>query len=441
MSAGSSTASSATRTVRLVAKPATIDLGGGTSWRTWTFNGEFPGPTIRAAAGERIRVEVENQLDEPTSVHWHGLPVPNAMDGVSGLTQPPIEPGQSFTYEFDAAPAGTYLYHAHHGLQLDRGLVGPLIIDEPGGALDVTDYSLMLDDWLASDPDTVFESLTRTGGGSMMGGGDAIPYSGMVANGVLGDRAQQPLRLAYGERLRLRLINGAAATTFAVGITGHRMTVTHADGQAVDRVEVDSLILGMGERYDVEIRANRPGPWALLAGSVDERAPGIVIPLAVDGANPVLPLFPSWPSELARGRVLATDDLRASAASEPPGAPTRIFDLSLTRVPGPGYVWTLGGVPFAHADPLPVRAGERVRLRLVNQTMMRHPIHLHGHFFRVLNRWGAQGPLRDTALVEGMMGRLTVEFVADNPGRWLLHCHHAYHMEGGMARVVEYVSP
>jgi FtsP/CotA-like multicopper oxidase with cupredoxin domain len=158
------------RDYSLVAGPADIVVAPGRVWRTWAYNGQVPGPTIRATQGERIRVVLENRLDVPTTIHWHGVPLPNAMDGVPGLTQEPVEPGGSFVYEFDANVPGTYFYHSHVGLQLDRGLLGALVIDpaEPERLAD-REFLLFLDDWLPTSPDDAMAAMMVATPG--MGGG------------------------------------------------------------------------------------------------------------------------------------------------------------------------------------------------------------------------------------------------------------------------------
>lgn len=431
------------REFTLVARPADVPVEPGRVWRTWTYNGVVPGPEIRVREGDLLRVTLRNELPQATSIHWHGLPVPNAMDGVAGLTQPPVAPGESFTYEFRTTPAGTYFYHSHAGLQLDRGLYGPLVI-EPTEVLPPTqvdrEYVLLLDDWLTITPEEAWAQLQRGGGmmGGMMGGGDPL-YQGYLLNGAT-SAATVPLRAARGERVRLRVVNAASATTFRVGLAGHTMIVTHSDGQAVQSVSVDSFVIGMGERYDVLVNANNPGVWPLLAGPVDDVVPGIVAPFAYEGSVDRLAPVAVWPAALVRGRTLRYADLVATAAGPPAmtGSTTTI-PLSLGMARG-GIAWTINGQAYPNATPIGIRAGETVRLSIVNATMTRHPIHLHGHFFRLLQAAnGSPGPVKDTILIPAMMGRADIEFVADNPGRWLFHCHHLYHMEGGMARVLDYL--
>lgn len=435
--------SQATRDYTLTARPSTVDVGPGRPWATWMYNGQFPGPEIRVREGERLRVTLENRLPEPTTIHWHGLPVPNGMDGVPGVTQPAVAPNESFTYEFVAGPAGTYFYHSHVGLQLDRGLVGPLIVEEAdpfASTLADRELVVMLDDWLEGAPEAALEQTTGGphGGGmggraGMMGTFDGPAYAGFLINGRVD--AREPIRLGRGDRVRLRIVNASAATTFRLGVTGHRLLVTHADGQAVDPVEAGTLTIGMGERYDVLLRGDTPGAWWLVAGPADTSVPSHAVPVTYQGyESRVAPIV--WPAELQRGHRLSYADLR-STATVPRSAPGRIIPLTLAGGMPPG-TWTINGQAWPNVDPIRVRRDERVRLAFANMSPVRHPMHLHGHFFDVATR-GGRGPTKDTVIVEPMMGRVDVDFTADNPGRWLMHCHHAYHMEMGMMRVVEVV--
>lgn len=403
------------------AEAGQVDVGGGATYHSWFLDGAYPAPEIRVREGETMQVVLDNQLPEPTSIHWHGVPVPNGMDGVPGVTQDAVEPGHPFVYEFAAAPAGSYLYHSHFGLQLDRGLTGPLIIEEtaPHVAWD-REYTVFLDDYLPGAPQPL--------AGGMGMGGRTPPYEGLLINGKL-PAAAPHFGVGDGERLRLRLINGGSATTFRVAITGHRLEVTHADGRPVAPVVVDSVTLGMGERIDVIVTANRPGVWALVAAPLEVQAPAARAVLRYRGALDNGTVGSQVPEGLRGGRQLTIDDL-ISLELDPEGAQPvdRTVDLRLAG----GMMssaWTINGQAYPDADPIDLHIGERVEFRMFNQSNMRHPMHLHGHFFRVGRA------LKDTVSVLPM-GRVSFSFVADNPGNWLFHCHNAYHMEAGMARVV-----
>lgn len=416
------------RELRLVAEIGEVDLGPLGPYRTWLYNGRFPGEEIRVAEGEGLRVVLENRLPEPTTVHWHGVPVPNPMDGVPGVTQEPVEPGGSFVYDFVGQPAGSYMYHSHFALQLDRGLLGPLIIEERSPHIDYDrEYTVVLDDLLLGEP-----RLVEGRRSMMMGMGSAGPeYAAFLINGrPPADPAV--LEVRRGERVRLRLINPASQTTFRVALAGHRMRVIHADSRPVEPVEVDAVRIGMGERYDVVVDADSPGAWNLVASSVERQTgAGRAVVNYVD-ASANAPPEGQTPSGISAGRLLTTEDL---TGTEPEAResrnPDRTFDLTLSsRMMSDG--WFIDGQSFPDAEPLEIHQGERVRVRMTNRSMMLHPMHLHGHFFRVGNA------LKETVIVPPHMGRVTFDFTADNPGDWLFHCHNLYHMEAGMARVFRY---
>ena len=454
---------------RLEAAPIEIGLGG-RRVVTWGYNGTLPGPELRVTAGETLRVDVRNRLPEGTSVHWHGLPIANAMDGVPGVTQPPIAPGDGFTYEFVVPVAGTYMYHSHSGLQLDRGVYGPLIVDPVVEPLSYDrEIVLTLDDWLDGIDGTPDEAFARLqAGGSDMAGMDMDDAGGMAGMAGMEDMAgmaqttppadapppQLPPDIVYplylinglppeapaefavrrGERLRLRVVNPSAATIFRVALAGHRLTVTHADGQPVEPVEVDALRVGMGERYDAIVEAANPGVWQLAAQAegTDLLARAIVRYVGSAGSAPAVDALPS---EL-NGRLLTYGLLRAEpgAGAEVGGEPDLVVPIALAG-DETSYVWTINDQVFAEADRIAVGRDRRVRFEMENRSGMPHPMHLHGHFFRVDNGTG-RGPLKDTVLVEPNQ-RLAIDWVADNPGAWAFHCHHAYHQEGGMMRVVD----
>ncbi len=422
------------RDIRLVAGEGEVDLGPLGAHRTWLYDGEFPAREIRVREGERLRVTLENRLPDPTTVHWHGVPVPNPMDGVPGVTQEAVPPGGTFVYDYAAEPAGTYLYHSHVALQLDRGLFGPLIVEERTPHLEYDrEHTLVLDDLLIGEPR--MESGGR--GGMMMGRGSAGPdYHAFLINGRP-SADPDTVEVRRGERIRLRLINPSSQTTFRVAVAGHRMRVTHADAGPVRPVEVDALTIGMGERYDVVVQADNPGAWNVVASSVERQSGSARALLRYADAAAERPPEGQVPEGVRGGRLLELGDLRSRGS--PPGAPERdasrepdrTFDLTLSsRMMSD--VWTIDGRTFDEADPLEIHEGERIRVRMMNRSMMLHPMHLHGHFFRVGDA------IKETVIVPPHMGRVAFDFTADNPGDWLFHCHNLYHMEAGMARVFRY---
>lgn len=432
------------------------------SVETWSYGGAVPGKEIRLRAGDVLRATVRNELPEPTTVHWHGIALRNDMDGVPDLTQQAIARGTAFTYEFTAPDPGTFFFHPHVGTQLDRGLYAPLIVDDPAepGAYD-RELVIVLDDWLGArrTPDEVLERLEEGMGGmseggdigSMdmggmgMGGGEEEPSDGPLGSDtgdvryptylINGRPPTDPAMFAArpGERLRFRFINAGSDTPFRVALGGHRLTVTHADGFPVEPVEVDALLLGMGERYDALVQVPGAGAFPLVA-----RAEGTgmgAMAILRTGAG-MAPMADVAPDEL-RGRLLGMADLRATEEVALPGRePDRSYTATLTGDMAT-YRW---GVQAESEDgvTLPVRSGERVRLVLDNATPMWHPLHLHGHTFQVVTG-GGPGPRKDTVIIPAGT-RIVLDVEADNPGQWVLHCHNIYHAESGMVTVLSYVS-
>ncbi len=424
-------------TARLTPQPTTLDLDNRTV-STWAYGNALPGPLIRATAGDLLRVEVANLLDTSTSVHWHGLALRNDMDGVPGLTQDPIAAGGSFTYKFTAPHPGTYFYHPHSGMQLDRGLYGALIIDDPAEPGDHdTEWVIVLDDWVdgtGRTPDQILADLTadqgRPGGhgmgnGSMggmgmggmgtgemqlrlLGGAGDVDYPHYLINGKTA-AAPSILTAKPGQRVRLRIINAGTDTAFRVALGGHRLTVTHSDGFSVQHQEGDAVLIGMGERYDVTVTL-RDGVFPLVASAEGKLGQGLTV---VRTASGPAPRANAHPAELD-GQIVLGTELIASEETRLTDKPVdRFHDLVLTGSMSP-YRWLLNGKTFPDTDPLVVREGERVRLRFQSMAMMFHPMHLHGHTFGLLG----SGVRKDTVIVRPME-TIEVDLDANNPGRWL----------------------
>ena len=452
-------------TARLVPRPTSLDLGGRVA-ATWAYGDSVPGPLLRATAGEVLRVHVDNGLPAETTVHWHGIALRNDMDGVPGMTQDPIPSGGRFTYEFVVPDPGTYFYHPHVGVQLDRGLYGALVVDDPAepGRYD-HEWVVVLDDWLdgtGRTPDQALAGLrpdngagsgaSDPGGGDGMAGMDGMDHG---ATGGMGEGAQSPLLggagdVTYpyflvngrtpndpvslaakpGQRVRIRFVNAGSDTAFRVALGGHRMTVTHSDGFPVVPLATDALVIGMGERFDVTVTLG-DGAFPLVASAEGKDGQGLAVVRTSSGPTPT---GQARPRELAGRVVLGTDLVPADDARLSRRQVDRRHDLLLAGSMKP-YRWTINGRTFPDAEPLPVTAGERVRLRFVNMSMMFHPMHVHGHTFAEV----ASGVRKDTVIVRPMQA-LTVDLDADNPGQWATHCHNIYHAETGMMTSLTYTA-
>jgi len=434
-------------TQRIAAQPATIDLGSRTV-QTWTYGEALPGPVLRTTAGDLLRVELTNRLPVETSIHWHGLAMSNDMDGVPGITQDPIRAGEVFTYEFTTPDPGTYFFHPHTGVQLDRGLYGVLLVDDPAepGGYD-QEWVVVLDDWIdgtGQTPDEVLAGLVSMSGmghggmghGGMMGEGMTSPLLGGAGDVdypyylINGRTPEAPATLTGkpGQRARIRIINAGSDTAFRVALGGHRLTITHSDGFPVEPVTTDALLIGMGERYDVTVDL-ADGVFPLVAAADGKTGAGLAVVRSGSGTTPAPDVRVP---ELNRRVVLGSDLAANDSVRLDSRAVDRRLDVVLAGSMMP-YRWTINGATFPQGEPMAIAPGERVRLRLHNRSMMFHPMHLHGHTFGLVQA----GVRKDTVIVRPMQS-LEVDLDADNPGQWALHCHNIYHAEAGMMTVLSY---
>ena len=434
----------------LDARVGPVDIGGRTV-TTWTYGGALPGKEIRVTAGDLLTARLTNNLPDPTTIHWHGIALRNDMDGVPVLTQPETAPGAAFDYAFTVPHPGTYMFHPHVGPQLDRGLYGALIVDDPAepGGYD-QELVVVFDDWIdgtGRSPDQVLSDLKANGMGKMGGmsgmsgmarsdllGGDAgdVTYPYFLANGRTAT-APTSFRAKPGQRIRLRLINIGGDTAFRVGVPGSPLTITHTDGFPVTPTTADAVLLGMGERVDANL--TMPSTSTPLLG-IAEGKNGLAQVVLQPGRGKAADAAAAATALMSRPAILVNALTATDAVRLVPRAPDVVHDLSLEG-PGQGYTWTMTGQTYDPDKGLPVRAGQRVRLRMTNTTTMFHPMHLHGHTFQVVTPAGA-GPRKDTVNV--LPGKtVEVDFDADNPGQWLTHCHNIYHGESGMMTVVSYL--
>jgi FtsP/CotA-like multicopper oxidase with cupredoxin domain len=438
-------AAAAVRT-RLTAEPDRVQLVGPSYPQTevWCYGGRVPGPELRVRQGGRLAVAFDNRLTQDSTVHWHGLRIPNAMDGVPGLTQAPVAPGESFAYEFDLPDAGTYWYHPHQNSveQVGRGLYGPLIVEEPEPVRVDREALWVLDDWRMTEDAALVADFDNFHDHTHAGRiGNTVTVSGSIPDAF-------PVRA--GERIRLRLINAANARFFALKFTGHAPRLIALDGQPCTPHELPEgrIVLGPAMRADLVLDlSGRPGARYQVIDDHYQRFAYRLLDLAYDAGPPLrenpldapvaLPANPLPAPELdsaLRARVVLGGGAMGGLAR----ATYRGKTLGLREIAQEGKVWALNGVVadrMAMAPLLTVQRGRSVVVELINESAFVHPMHLHGHSFRVLTRDGRPVPhgiWQDTVLVAP---RETVEiaFVADNPGDWLFHCHVLEHMAAGMS--------
>ncbi len=539
------------------------------------INGTIPAPLLRFTDGEDVTIHVTNNLDESSSIHWHGLLLEPEMDGVPGISFDGIPPGETFTYRFKVRQTGTYWYHSHSGYQEQEGIYGPMIIDPKGPdpvAYD-REFVVLLSDWKDDDPADVHANLKASS--------DYYNYAQRTVFDFFDDVAEKGLgatvddRLAWGEmrmmptdlsdvsgytfltngqtteapwtgqfvpgeRVRLRFINGAAMSYFDVRIPGLQMEVVQTDGQNVVPVTVDEFRIAVAETYDVIVTPQEAGPYQILAESIDRTGFAAGVLSTQEGIGSVT-LPPSRPRSLltmadmgmdhgamadeagtqnpmdhaamghdmpsqgtmdhaamghdmpsqgtmdhaamghdmpsqgtmdhaAMGHDMPSQGTMDHAAmghggpvsndvfSPPVGAPEgakvlTYADLAAlepnTDLREPGreivvrlggnmerYIWTLNGEKFADADPIILRYGERVKLTFINETMMNHPMHLHGMFVELDNGQPSETQPRKHVVNVGPGRTYSVDITADEAGEWAFHCHLMYHMSSGMFRKV-----
>lgn len=445
--AGLVRAQEAVREYRLTAAPGRASLTGEGDTDVWCYNGQVPGPTLRVRQGQRLRVVVENKLAEPTTVHWHGIRLPNAMDGVPNVTQPPIQPGESFTYEFTPPDAGTFWYHPHTRSyeQVGRGLHGELIVEEPEALAVDREVSWVIDDWRLTEElqiaDDFGDFRDRAHGGRM---GNFATVNGQPAGN---------LTVRAGERLRLRLTNVANARIFALDFTGHAPQIIAYDGQPVapHAPTHGFVLLGPGMRADVVLdMTGQPGERFAVTDRVRDDEPfelGHIVytdaPAVRTGPAADMPLLPDNPlPEPVLGLAVLHEVAFVGGMMRPPTAATMDGQPTDTvSTMSQGMAWAVNGVIATRLDTEPflhLRSGESYVLGLHNDTAWAHPIHLHGHSFRILSRDGQRAPYQEW--VDGLLmfpnERVDVAFVAEAPGDWLFHCHILEHALSGMLGVI-----
>jgi FtsP/CotA-like multicopper oxidase with cupredoxin domain len=393
--------------------------------------------------GDPVRVVVSNKLGEDTTVHWHGIRLPNAMDGVPGLTQPPIRPGESFTYDFTPPDAGTFWYHPHADTlqQLGRGFAGALIVEEREPVAVDRDISWFIEDWRLDD-----EGRIAPGFGNRMEAG----MSGRIGNTVtINGRVPQTLAVKAGERVRLRLVNAALARIVGLRFEGHKPVVVAYDGQPCDPhpPQRGRVVLGPAMRADLIIDMQaKPGQSCRVIDDFYQDLAYKLLDLAYDPGKAIrddpreAPTLPANP--------LPEPDLAAAERHEIELQGGMMGGLGMMGGMGMmgmgGATWAMNGTSMTRdgqpdMPPLvTLKRGQSCVLALRNETAWWHPMHLHGRSFRVIGRNGKPNPLRewrDTLLVPPGESA-DIAFVADNRGDWMFHCHVTDHQEAGMMSVI-----
>lgn len=528
-----------------------------------TVNGNIPGPTIRFKEGNYAIIYVKNEMDVETSVHWHGLLLPNFYDGVPYLTTPPIEPGQTQKYEFPLIQSGTYWYHSHTMLQEQSGVYGSIVIEPKEGESLEYDKELVmiLSDWTHQKPMNVLRNLKRGNEWYNIKKGTATPLNQVIARGAFGaqlnfwrqrmesadiadiyypaflnngQEVQEYPQLEPGDKVRLRIINGAASSQFWMTFGGEDPLLVAADGLNVVPVKRNKTFIGIAETYDFIVTIPPEGKIEFRATaqdgsgySVTYLGTGDIIPASevprpdkikmmqqmakmdMRMGAPAMKFNPEneEPHEMMKNWGMQMDDemdmegmdhadmdhhmhkngdmdmdmpdedkpeqmdhaqmnhensmeMNESTSGDQMAGMDMFAEYNYDYLKAPTittisedqpvrnillnltgnmwrYIWSMNGVPLSEADMIKISQGEKVRITFNNLTMMHHPMHLHGHFFRVVNKHGEYSPLKHTVNVPPMQ-KTVIEFDATEDSDWFLHCHVLYHMIGGMARAVSY---
>ncbi|WP_265575549.1 multicopper oxidase family protein [Bacillus fonticola] len=447
----------------------------------WTFNGSVPGQPIRVKQGEAVRITLKNNINEPVSIHWHGIPLSNTEDGIPGVTQDAVLPGEEYTYEFVLDTPGTYWYHSHqNGVeQLDMGLYGTFIVESEDDKNYDRDYMLVLDEW-QSNPSEMqmggndevdtdkqeedqkgnnndMESMdmnqnesaskeenkgfpNKNGSSSIMEMDDMSSYDIFTINGkTYGEN--EPLKVKKGDRVKLRFLNaGYIAHQIHIPVN---YKVTHVDGQPINQPNDQGanklLEVAPGERYDIEFIATGEDFTIDCHGDMPA-AKDMKIDVDDEAGDQVL-------SHATNTEDVTFDSLGKSTTSSPFSLDDQ-FDVEYSmdlgvEMKSDELKYTINGDAFPDVPPLEVKMGDKVKLTLTNVSKdnSSHPMHLHGHFFQVLSKDG--NPIEGAPILKDTLNvkageTYEVAFLADNPGNWLVHCHDLHHASTGMVMIVKF---
>ncbi|MBC5840064.1 multicopper oxidase domain-containing protein [Flavobacterium sp. F-380] len=507
-------------------------------------NGQIPMPTLTFTEGDIAEIYVHNEMEVGTSLHWHGLFLPNKEDGVPYLTQMPIAPHTTHKYSFPVVQSGTHWYHSHSGMQEQIGMYGALILnkksDDPTfrkGIDDIPQIPVVLSEWTDYDPDNVHRMLHNASDWFAIKKGTTQSYAEAISAGhfktklnnewkrmlamdvsdvyydkflINGENESQLSQFKAGDKVRLRISNAGASSYFWLTYAGGKITVVANDGNDVDPVEVDRLIIGVSETYDVVVTIpakntsyeflatpeDRTKSASLYIGggikqlidplpklkyfegmkmmndmmnmngtmndmgmqmSLQKMDMNTVMYPEISGQAPIMMHGKSGgmkmkmkmemqePKMDQSAHAMASTDITTlnysmlkapQVTTLPKDAPVRELRFELTGNMN-RYLWSMDNKVLSETDKILIKKGENVRIVLYNNSMMRHPMHLHGHDFRVLNGQGDYAPLKNVLDIMPMETD-TIEFNANVDGDWFFHCHILYHMMSGMNRVFSY---
>lgn len=416
----------------------------------WTYNGTLPGQEIRVQEGDEVVLRVKNHLEVPTALHLHGFPVPNEMDGVPGVTQNAIMPGEEFVYEYSASVPGTYWYHSHQNgsEQVDKGLYGVFIVEPKDKKGYQVDEVIIIDEWssMMAEMDGMDHGGMNHGNmqGNSHGNPEEMPhnemmnmmYDTMLINGKA-EPSITPVTVKEGDTIKLRFLN-AGLFTQVVSIPGHSFKITHYDGQEVNEPEVLSntaFRIAPAERYEIEIEMNRPGAWGIEVYAEENRSNlSALVPIYYDGYEG---------ESLVSNSYLNFFDMTNYGEYIDVGIPktfTKEYDMILGTNDG-GETFTINNKQYPEHEMFEVEVGDVVKFTIQNDTEVDHPMHLHGEFFYVISKDGE--PIKGSPILKDTLNvrpneTYEIVFDAKNPGIWMFHCHEFHHANGGMVAAIQY---
>ena len=511
----------------------------GTEKRAIAVNGQIPMPTLTFTEGDIAEIYVHNELKETTSLHWHGLFLPNKEDGVPNLTQMPIQPGTTHKYTFPIIQNGTHWYHSHSGLQEQIGMYGMFIMNKKEndptfrkGIDDLPTVPLILSEWTDLKPENVHRMLHNASDWFAIKKGSTQSYSEAIKQGhfktklgnewkrmnamdvsdvyyekflINGKNESQLTQFKGGDKVRLRIANGGASSYFWLTYAGGKITVVASDGNDVEPVEVDRLLIAVSETYDVIVTIPADNTSYEFLATAEDRTKSaslyigngikqLISPLpklkyfegmkmmndmmkmngelddmgmsmSLNQMDMNVVMYPEITGEadnkkkeqtlkaashqehskhnkydanaLANITTLNYAMLKATEKTTlPKDAPVKELRFELTGNMN-RYVWSLDNKVISETDKILIKKGENVRITLYNGSMMRHPMHLHGHDFRIINGQDDYAPLKNVMDLMPMETNV-VEFNANVEGDWFFHCHILYHMMAGMGRIFTY---
>jgi len=391
----------------------------------WSYNGQIPGPVIQGKEGTTLVINFSNKLKEPSSIHWHGLRIDNAMDGVPGVTQDPVGPGENFIYRLKLEDAGTFWYHPHFNSseQLERGLKGVFIVEEAVKQPWSREMVWLMDDWFLQKDGNIYPQFNT---------GRDLMHDGRWGNvPTINGKFRPEYTVSPGERIRLRLINGANARIFSPHIEGLSADIIAVDGKPVTQIfPLNRFVLSPGNRIDLDIMI--PQQAGGKTYSIEDRFTRKPFPLASIIVKHVEPLNPPEFTPPTEANFIPSQMFETVQVA-------KTWDLNAIRGGKYGIGWTMNMKLWPDADKADYPLGVPRKIVFKNSSSRLHPMHIHGVFFRVLERNGQKAVeqfTRDTVLV-GPRESVTIGFVPEHPGIWLTHCHIQSHAEAGMMTTIE----